>query len=164
MPILVVCTGNICRSPMAACLLRHMLPEALKEKVRINSAGTHALHGHQAAPAAVRVMAEAGIDISGHRARQLTGEMIRASGLILTMERIHLVAVRRMQLWGKFRARLLGEYGAQPDSPEIEDPYGSPIEVYRSCLAVIRPCIEGLIDQLASELLCPQGSGRGNPL
>ncbi len=157
--VLVVCTGNICRSPMAAHLLQHMLPAGLRERVCVGSAGTYALHGNQAAPPAVQVMAEAGIDISGHRARQITGELIRGSGLIVAMQRIHLDTIKRMQLWSKARARLLGEFGPQPETPEIDDPYGGPIDAYRSCLEIIRPCIMGLIAHLSGELPDLQGSG-----
>jgi protein-tyrosine phosphatase len=153
LPILVVCTGNICRSPMAAYLLRHQLPGTLKERVTIGSAGTYALHGHRAAEPAIQVMAEAGIDIGNHRARQITGEMVRQAGLILVMERMHLDMVNRMRLWGKPHAKLLGEYGLRPETPEIEDPYGLPVQIYRDCLNIMRPCIDGLIGWLSSELL-----------
>jgi protein-tyrosine phosphatase len=163
MPILVVCTGNICRSPMAAYLLKHLLPEVLRDRVDIGSAGTYALHGHRATEPAVQVMAEAGIDLGSHRARQITGEMVRQAGLILVMERMHLDMVQRMRLWGKPRAKLLGEYGPRPESPEIEDPYGLPLETYRACLNHIRPCIEGVIGQLVSEMLRFPAPGSAQP-
>jgi len=82
--ILMVCTGNICRSPMAAGLLRHMLPTDLENRIQVISAGTHAMHGHQAAPFAVQAMARQGIDISGHRARMIDRTLVRRASLILT--------------------------------------------------------------------------------
>ena len=63
--ILVVCTGNICRSPMAEGMLKKDLPERLAARVMISSAGTHALHGNMAQPHAIEVMQGMGVDISG---------------------------------------------------------------------------------------------------
>lgn len=79
--ILVVCTGNICRSPMAAALLKHDC-----DSIEIVSAGLHALDGRGADPLAIELMAERGIDIGSHVARQLTREVAANSDLILVME------------------------------------------------------------------------------
>ncbi len=88
--ILVVCTGNICRSPMAEGMLKKKLPKRLAGQVAISSAGTHALHGNRAQPHAIEVMQGFGIDIDGHRARQLSSALIRSSDLVLVMEKYHL--------------------------------------------------------------------------
>jgi protein-tyrosine-phosphatase len=146
--ILMVCTGNICRSPMAAGLLRHLLPSHLQRHITVSSAGTHALHGHQAEPLAVAAMSRLGIDISDHRARQLTRDIVRRAGIILAMEQFHLDEVRRMLLWSKSHAKLLTDFGSLPEETEVQDPYGGPLESYLLCLQVLRPCIEALIDEL----------------
>ena len=148
--ILMVCTGNICRSPMAAGLLRHMLPTELENRILVSSAGTQAIHGHQAAPFAVQAMARQGIDISGHRARMIDRTIVRRASLILTMEHLHLTAVRRMLLWSKSHAKLLSDFGALPQGSEIPDPYGGPLESYLLCLQMMRPCIEDLVEELES--------------
>jgi protein-tyrosine phosphatase len=150
--VLVVCTGNICRSPMAAGLLRHRSPESIKNLVAISSAGTSALHGNQAEPFAVRTMASIGVEIGDHRARQLDAGMLRGADLIVTMEQAHVVTIRRMLLLGKPQVNILGEFGPHPESPEIDDPYGGPLEAYRRCLDVISPCIDGLILKLKERI------------
>lgn len=78
--IMVVCEGNICRSPMAEGLLAHELPS-----LRISSAGCAAVVGRGADPTAIELMAERGIDISSHVAMDLNLEHVRSSDLILTM-------------------------------------------------------------------------------
>src|ERR1700744_5037456 len=84
--ITVICTGNICRSPIAEKLLHEALATA---GFRINSAGTGAMVGHPADPAAVEVMASHGFDIGGHIARQAHPDLLAASDLILGMEQGH---------------------------------------------------------------------------
>lgn len=146
--ILMVCTGNICRSPMAAGLLRHLLPPNLQGRITVSSAGTHALHGHQAEPQAVAAMSRLGIDICDHRARHLTRDIVRRAGVILTMEKFQLDEVRRMLLWSKSHAKLLTDFGPFPEGTEVEDPYGGPLEAYLLCVQMLRPCIEALADEL----------------
>lgn len=143
--ILMVCTGNICRSPMAEGLLRHLLPPEVKPQVTVRSAGTYGLHGHQAEPNAVSAMAQWGIDISPHRARLLTRDLIRQADLILTMENAHLEAVRGLSLFSKPNAKLLSYFGSPDFEPEIGDPYGRPLKAYLKCLKTLHPCINGLI-------------------
>jgi protein-tyrosine-phosphatase len=149
--ILLVCTGNICRSPMAEGLLKHLLPAHLKQRVRVSSAGTHALHGNQAAPNAVRVMAGEGIDIRAHRARLVSREIVGGADLTLAMEMGQVKALRNLLLWKKDQVRLLSAFDPQNDSldaPQIEDPYGGDLPEYQACFRILRPCIDGLIDWL----------------
>ena len=82
--ILILCVGNICRSPMAEGLMRKALPEC-----SIASAGLGALVGHPADPIAVDLMREQGVDISGHRARQLESQLMADADLVLVMELDH---------------------------------------------------------------------------
>jgi protein-tyrosine phosphatase len=87
--ILAVCTGNICRSPMAEGFLRGMLAARGVEGVRVASCGVSGLEDSQAMPEGVQAMIENGVDISGHRARRMTPQMIREADLVLTMATEH---------------------------------------------------------------------------
>ena len=92
--VLIVCVGNICRSPMAEGLLRARIRH--RPGFQVSSAGVGALVGHPADPLAVELMAARGIDITGHRARQVTQEMLAAVDLVLVMEKGHQDEVHRM--------------------------------------------------------------------
>src|SRR5688500_11611191 len=92
--VLMVCVGNICRSPMAEALWAKMGPQG--PGVQVASAGIGALVGHPADPLALELMRERGLDLSAHRARQLTAQMINDFELILVMEAGHQRAVESM--------------------------------------------------------------------
>ena len=156
--VLMVCTGNICRSPMAAGLASHLLPPALQNLVQIASAGVGALHGNPAEPNAVAVMSGIGIDISGHRARQISGELAGRVDVILTMETMQRDWVRRMLLWKKGKVRLLTEYCLQANEPDIKDPYGGPLSAYQECLDTLLPCVRAFINWLETEADIPAAS------
>ncbi len=87
--ILLVCTGNTCRSPMAAGILNKMLAEGGISDINVDSAGTAALEGMPATELAVKTSTEWGIDLSGHRARSVTDELVEKADLILTMTPEH---------------------------------------------------------------------------
>jgi protein-tyrosine-phosphatase len=88
--ILVVCTGNICRSPIAEGLLRDALQRRFGAAApEISSAGTSGLEGSEAMPESVLAAQELGVDISGHLGRRLTDEMAEASDLLLCMASNH---------------------------------------------------------------------------
>jgi protein-tyrosine phosphatase len=136
---------------MAEGLLRHLLPPQAQTQITVRSAGTHGLHGHQAEPNAIMAMAQWGIDISAHRARLLTRELIRQADLILAMETAHLEAVRGLSFFGRPNAKLLTQFGPPGMAPEIADPYGRPLEAYIACLKTLHPCIKGVIRWLVSD-------------
>jgi protein-tyrosine phosphatase len=88
--ILVVCTGNICRSPIAEGLLRNALQRRFGDAAPVvSSAGTSGLEGSDAMPESVQAAYELGVDIAGHRGRRLTAEMAEASDLLLCMASNH---------------------------------------------------------------------------
>ncbi len=92
--ILVMCTGNICRSPIAAGLLRHALVARFGESApEITSAGTAGWEGSGAVAESVQAASERGIDIAGHVARLVTNEMLLQADLIVAMAAEHRLAV-----------------------------------------------------------------------
>ena len=123
MKITVVCTGNTCRSPMAAALLGSLLSEA-----EVSSAGIYAENGAPASENAVAAMAARGVDISSHRARKLTGADAEAD-MVICMTRRHKAAVKAMFPGARAYTltELAGEYG------DVPDPYGGGPAEYESC-------------------------------
>lgn len=97
--ILVVCTGNICRSPIAEGLLRDALVARFgTDAPTVSSAGTFGMEGSGARPESVRAAAERGTDIAGHVAREITGAMVEHATLVVTMAGEHRDAIARSSL------------------------------------------------------------------
>ena len=126
--VLVVCIGNICRSPMAEGLIRQAVPE-----VQISSAGLSALVGHGADPIAVQIMAGVGVDISGHRARMLTDAIARDADLILVMDELQKQQLATQYPYTRGKVFRLGEEASQ----DIPDPYRQDPEVFRTVFSLI---------------------------
>jgi protein-tyrosine-phosphatase len=146
MHILFVCTGNTCRSPTAEALLRRALAERGATGVTVGSAGTGAWDGSPASEGAYLVGLEKGLDLSGHRARLLTRELIRSADLILTMSAQQRARVEAMG--GADKARALAEYaGAAGD---VHDPYGSDLDAYRRTYAELERLIEAVVPRVTA--------------
>src|SRR6266542_7095791 len=147
--VLFVCTGNICRSPLAASLLERALKERGIE-VTVTSAGTGAWDGAPASEGAYLVGLERGLDLSGHRARLLTRELVERADLILTMARHHRARVD--ELGGEGRVFVLGEYaGQEGNDAEVSDPFGGDLDVYRDTCAELDALVAAVVERLATE-------------
>ncbi|TKJ41742.1 hypothetical protein CEE37_04010 [candidate division LCP-89 bacterium B3_LCP] len=133
--ILFVCTGNICRSPMAEALLKKRLPAKYKSRVNIISAGTHAIDGYPSSFTGLSVAEELGIDLSQHKSQPVTPWLLAHSDLILVMEPAHLDAIRRFDPTASPRTFILPEFGFSEDmrdgNSEVFDPISGDLSVYQ---------------------------------
>lgn len=125
--ILVVCTGNVCRSPIAEGLLKAKLPDKT-----VLSAGTMAMVGQGADPLSVEVSAAQGLDIAGHRAQQLTPELLQAADLVLTLDGSHSDWITRRYPQYRGKVHKLGKWQQDADVP---DPYRRPRAVFEAVYA-----------------------------
>jgi protein-tyrosine-phosphatase len=139
--ILFVCTGNICRSPMAMGLLREKLRKAgLEGEYKVHSAGVWGLESQPPSTYAQQMMAQRGIDISDHRSHDLSSQDVEEADLILTMERGQAEAISLEFPRHAHKVHLLSELiGRHYD---IRDPYGGLLHEYRQCAAEIERIIE----------------------
>lgn len=128
--ILTVCTGNICRSPLAEALLAKEMPH-----LRVESAGVGALVGAPADPHAIAVAEQAGLDITGHRARQITGEMTAAFDLVLVMSQDHRTWLMRQLPGTSGKVYLIGHWD---DGAEVPDPYMRDRQAFEQAFGQIR--------------------------
>ncbi len=131
--ILVVCVGNICRSPMAEAVLKEALSKSNKNGIHVSSAGIGALVGHPADEKAEQLMTARGLDISSHSARQLNHEMIRKADLILVMELAHKKNIENKEPSAKGKIFRIGEW----EGYDISDPYQLDIKAFESVLVQI---------------------------
>jgi protein-tyrosine phosphatase len=134
--ILVVCSGNTCRSPMGELLLRAewsrlygVEPEALLPMGgQVESAGTAAIPGLRASPEAIEVLAGQGLDLNLHRSSQVTPDRIQSADRIFVMTRAHRSALQQMDAGPADKAELL-----DPSGKDVDDPIGGTTATYRRC-------------------------------
>jgi len=154
--VLFVCTGNVCRSPMAEGLLRNALKGS--NRIRVVSAGVGAIDGQAPSSHAVQALLELGIDISRQRSRMLTGELVGLADYIFGMTHGHVDAINLLYPQAADKTFLLREFDETLDvfEKDISDPIGGSYEVYRECRDQIEQGIASMmkfIDQ------APQGAG-----
>jgi protein-tyrosine-phosphatase len=133
--ILVVCTGNVCRSPMGQGLLMHALsaqPEPLRS-LKVISAGVAAHTGEPISENSVIALRKAGIDISHLRSQGLTQKMLDDALVVFGMTESHRSIIRSRARPIPEHLYLFREFLPAPAAKEIGDPYGGPLKLYESC-------------------------------
>ena len=155
--VLFVCTGNTCRSPMAEGILKKMLKDKGVGNLEVTSAGTHGLPHAPASLFAIQVAGQRGIDLSKHRSRRLTPEMIEEADLVLAMSPEHLdhingieaTAGRKTYLLKVFpRAERASNKGPQGGVFSIEDPIGGSPEDYERSFREIEKEIKRILPKV----------------
>jgi protein-tyrosine phosphatase len=142
--ILFVCSGNTCRSPMAAALCRRLLSDRLGCKpeelerfgVRVTSAGAHGFGGGPASAGAIEALARRGFDLSSHTARALDVDSVQHADHIFGMTHAHVEAVAALVPGAADKTRLLAE------DEDINDPYGGPTSAYEECAKRLEAALE----------------------
>lgn len=151
--ITVVCTGNVCRSPMAASLLQHAL-DAEDEPLRsitVHSAGVSAFAGDPASRNACKALQPVKLDISSHRSRPLSDQLADASDLILTMTSAHIEAIRQQHPGLEAPVYRFCEW-MESGQKEVPDPFGGPLDVYIETRDHLAEAIPSIIQFLKESL------------
>ncbi|MGE1159671.1 protein tyrosine phosphatase [Pantoea agglomerans] len=139
--VLVVCVGNICRSPTGERLFKRALPD-----LDVRSAGLGALVGHPADKTASEVATAQGLSLEGHEAQQLTAEMCRNVDLILVMEKRHIEQVNRIDPAARGKTMLLGHWLNQK---EIADPYRKSREAFEEIYGLLENATQKWVNVLS---------------
>lgn len=147
---LLVCSGNTCRSPMAEALLRHRLAEKLgcteaqlaDRGYHVESAGVDAHDGDEVSPEAVLAMRARGLDISGHRSRRLTEDLVNRADHIFAMTSGHVGRIAARFPAAQARIKLLGDQ-------DVLDPLGSSERVYMACAEQMDEALRRRIEEVA---------------
>lgn len=135
--ILILCIGNICRSPMAEAMLFEKCSLNLPA-ISVSSAGIQAMTNHPADPISRELMKERGLDISSHRARQVNAGILFSSDLILTMSAEQNTQIEALYPSIRGRVHRLGKWSAF----DIPDPYRRPRQVFIQALHLIEQGID----------------------
>jgi protein-tyrosine phosphatase len=158
--ILFVCTANIARSPLAEYAFQKALADRGVTSVLAESAGTMACDGSPAASMSVKEGARRGLNLSRHRSRLLTRQMVKEAEMVLVMERHQYDHTLALVPGASEKTFMLASFIPGRDDDEIADPYGGDAEYFRQALDDIVEAVEALADKVAKNLEgYPAGDG-----
>ncbi len=158
MKILVVCTGNTCRSPMAEALIKTFFSEGGRQ-VEVSSAGLHALEDQPASQYALEAVREYGADLAGHKARKVTREMIERAQLILSMTVGQKNNLIQMFPGVQDKVYTLKEFAyidvknEEVKMLDIPDPFGMSLDAYKNCCREIHAVLQRVCKRIENEYL-----------
>jgi protein-tyrosine phosphatase len=153
--VLFVCTGNICRSPTAEGVFRHLARErGVLDLLRVDSAGTHEYHvGEAPDPRAIEHAARRGYDLSPLRARQVSGADFREFDRILAMDRGHLRQLKAMAPAGSpARVAMFLDHSGSWRGLDVPDPYYGGSRGFEEVLDMVEEASARLLEEILAEL------------
>jgi protein-tyrosine-phosphatase len=157
--VVVVCTANICRSPMAAALLAHALaaqPEPLR-RLKVVSAGVAARGGELVSENSVVALKKVGLDVAGHKSRPLTRELLDGAVAVLCMAEAHRAMIQVLFNAPPPPVHLFREFLPRAAEKEIADPYGGPLVRYEACRDEMVEAVPSLVEFLKKLTAEPKG-------
>ncbi|HYY13938.1 MAG TPA: low molecular weight protein arginine phosphatase, partial [Chthoniobacterales bacterium] len=158
--ILFVCTGNICRSPIAEGLFRALIGN--RKDIEVASAGVHAVRGQPPSLYAVQVCEDEGIDITRLRSQPLTATLVEHATHIFAMTGAHLETIQMLFPHGSEKSFLLREF-EEPGTTvwrDVPDPIGLGRDVYEDCARTIKNALPSVLAFIEQSSLVPPGAGR----
>lgn len=147
--ILFVCTGNTCRSPMAAAILKEMAEEKGLD-IEVDSAGIFAFAGDRASREAIEVLKDKALDISHHRSKLVTDKLLEEADLVLTMTFSHKETLLFKHPFVSGKIYTLKEY-AYDIAEDVHDPYGRRLKAYYEVENELRKVLEKVLDKIENE-------------
>ncbi|MBV6500338.1 MAG: Protein-arginine-phosphatase [Prosthecobacter sp.] len=143
--VLFICTGNTCRSPLAEAIFRDLTKD--RPDFKVASAGTGAFSGQPASRHSVRLAQERGLDLSGHRSRAVTIDLVEAATHIFALGRGHLAALVDEFPESEDKAYLVTEFTADDRlrGRDIADPFGGDLDDYREMMQHLELCLPSLL-------------------